>query len=183
MLAEHNEVLDANAVLLGLQVVFLDEHEDVNLVQSQLEVLLFGFYDLQGHILPVFVVVGSYHIAEGTAAEAFDQLVAVPDVIMLAPQIVALQVVLGGRTAFVFQAYVIYCFLVDDFDPFQFAEELTVLLQHFLPVHACELPRKCVLYEIRTACRFDARPVAWLSQQLTNVLANRLNRWLLLLFE
>lgn len=68
MFSEDDEVLDAEEVFAVFDVLLLDLHEDVDLVESQLHVLAPCADDLHRHRLPRLVVERLYHFPEGATA-------------------------------------------------------------------------------------------------------------------
>jgi hypothetical protein len=56
------------------------------------------------------VVQGPHHLTESAPSQSFQQLIAIPDLLVLLPKIPSLQVVLANSTS---DSYVIDCLFVD----------------------------------------------------------------------
>lgn len=112
MLFEDQEILDPDTVLLPIHITLLDQGQDLDLVQSQLEILLVRLDDFDGHKVFGFVIEGLDHLPETPCPQSLDELVPEPEMVMLLPDVVPLAVISFGVLALTVP-YVIDLFLSD----------------------------------------------------------------------
>jgi hypothetical protein len=93
--AEHYEVFYSQNVLAVLDVLLLYAHKDVYFVESQVHLFSSCTHDLNSYVLAGLVVVGFDHFSKGSPPQAFQKLITVADLFMLAPDIPSLKVVLA----------------------------------------------------------------------------------------
>lgn len=183
MFPKYYEVFDLDAVFLRLKVIFLNKHKNVDLIKCKLEVLSLGFDDFEGDILFVFMVVGLNDIPERPTPQPLDELIPKPDVVVLDPQIVALKVILVAGVDLIFESHIVHFLLVDNFDLFDFAEVLRVLLEDLFAVDSLELAGEGVLHEIGATLGLPAGAVVGLGEELGDVLLDLAAGRVLLLLE
>lgn len=103
MLSKHYEVFDFYTILFRLQVILLDQHQNIDFVQSQLEVLSLGLDNLHSHILFVFMIISLHYVTKRPATKPLYKLIPEADMIMLIPQVVALEIILiAPASSFIF---------------------------------------------------------------------------------
>lgn len=90
MLTKNYEIFNLYTIFLRLQIIFFDQHQNIDLIECQLEMFLFGLYYLQCHKFFVLVVVGLDDITERPTAQAFYQFVPITNMVMFSPHVVAL---------------------------------------------------------------------------------------------
>ena len=56
MSSKNYEILDPNDILLIINIFLLSSHQDIYLIQSQLHVLFFRFYNFNSHDFSIFMV-------------------------------------------------------------------------------------------------------------------------------
>jgi hypothetical protein len=144
VLPEDNEVLDPEQVLAILDVLLLDLHEDIDFVERQLHVLPARPHYLHRHCLPRFMVERLHHLPEGSSAQTLQQFVPIPHLLVLLPEVPALEVVLAHPAS---DPDVVDCLLVDQLDPLVFGQHWLEALQDLLPGQAGQRPSQVLVIE------------------------------------
>lgn len=86
--------------------------------------------DLHGHRLPRLMIKGLNHLPESPPAQSFQQLVSIPDLLVLLPEVPALEVVLAHPTP---DPYVVDSLFVDELDSLVFRKHRLEALEDLLP--------------------------------------------------
>lgn len=95
MFFEHDKIFNAENVFLVLDVFLFGFHEDVDLVQSQLHVLLFWTDYFYCDVLFGLVVECLNHFTKSPASQRLQQLVPEPELFMFPPRVSAVLIVLS----------------------------------------------------------------------------------------
>ncbi len=109
MLPKYDEIFDTKYIFAILDILLLDFHQNINLIESQLHVLTACSHNFHSYVLLGLVVKGSNHLTESPPPQPFQQLIAVADLLVFAPDVPSLQIIFSCTRV---DAYVVYCLLI-----------------------------------------------------------------------
>lgn len=93
MLSKDKEVFYSNTILLPIQITLFNQSQNLNLIQSQLEMFFIRFNNFYCNMILNFMVEGFDHLSKTTSSQSFNELIPESDVILLLPNVVAFFVV------------------------------------------------------------------------------------------
>ena len=129
MLPEDNEILDSQQIFAIFDVLLLDLHQDVDLVQRQLHVLPPRPDYLHRHHLARLVVKRLDDLTKRTPPQTLQKLVSVSHLLVPLPKISTLEVVLAHPAS---NPHIIYRLFVDELNALVLRQHRLEPLQNFL---------------------------------------------------
>ena len=93
MLSKDKEVFNSNTILLPIQITLFNQCQNLNLIQSQLEMFFIRFNNFYCNMVLDFMVKGFDNLSKTTSSQSFNELIPEPDVILVLPNVVAIFVV------------------------------------------------------------------------------------------